>query len=483
MSASAATLTDSVLMTQQHGLSYAADRAELVKGALLSCFYFAVAQTGLFTTYDGPLFAVGASICLPAWRPYLLLLSLSVHDAPGQADPSVYYSVVGITGLMIVSAMFGRREQAHTELSSSELWRLLIPALLLVGYGFLSSFFQHRFGLHEQSDRRPYPLVGGFMISMMVAGWLAHREMISDPHYRSRLKIVCICVVAHILMIGGLQVLLGPWFGASPSGVIAITSQFQLIDDSQRGIARLTGPFLSPNSLALIPSLFLLLYLSSLRTATVQMSFVWTFLVVGLTVSLLGGARTMFVFYLCGTAALMWTRSPAKAMLLGFVCAPLVLLADVPWGDMLHMIRLQNLQSFGYRGLFWQATLSNMDRWDWLFGFGMTHFPVFFENHTGMHVADPHNWILSMAGMFGAAGLLFYLILGHRLMKQCFSSNIKYRAIAACLLLLFFGRDLSNMQYVVNNHPVCCLNWIVLGAALQREVFTDSESQTDQMDS
>jgi predicted tellurium resistance membrane protein TerC len=101
-----------------------------------------------------------------------------------------------------------------------------------------------------------------------------------------------------------------------------------------------------------------------------------------------------------------------------------------------------------------------MDTGVWLFGYGLTHFPVFVKTNLGFYGSDPHNWILSAAGIFGILGLLFYFVLTKKLIRKSHSFETKERAIALCLLLFFIGRELANTQYVLNNNPMCCLYWI-----------------------
>ena len=164
----------------------------------------------------------------------------------------------------------------------------------------------------------------------------------------------------------------------------------------------------------------MLLILRYKKSPNISPQFIAAFFTIGMTAAFLGGARTMFVFYLVGTAAMTWTLSPRYTILAGVLLAPLIILMDIPWGDLLVMMRLKNLQSLGVRGELWQATLQYMDTGDWLFGYGLTHFPVFVKTVLGYYGSDPHNWILSAAGMFGLLGLLFYAVLIRKLVRKSF---------------------------------------------------------------
>lgn len=434
-------------------------QAEVVKGVILSAVYFMFARLGLQTRYDAPLFAIGAALVFPQWRACILLMVLSIQDAPGQVVQFDYLGVAGISGLMILSAMI-QRSAVPLSAETLEFRGLLRLGLVLVIYGIISSAIHQNLGLHQQSTTRPYPIIGGLMAMMMISGYLAHREFSSDPLASVRVQTVATCIIAHILLIAFAQVLLGPTFGSSPQGVEEMKQLFQLIDGGKRGMARLTGPFLSPNILASVPGLLMLVILRYRRSTRISPWFIVAFFVIGLTASFLGGARTMFVFYLAGTAAMTWTLSPRYTILAGMLFAPLILVADIPWGDLLRVMRLKDLQSLGVRGELWEATLQYMNTNRWLFGYGLTHFPVFVKTVLGYYGSDPHNWILSAAGMFGIFGLLFYAVLIRKLFRKAFSLSSKERAIAVCLLLFFIGREFGNTQYILNNNPLCCLYWI-----------------------
>ena len=433
--------------------------AEVIKGILLSAAYFAISQLGIETRYDGPMFAVVASVLLPQWRPCLLLMVLSVQDAPGQVVRFDYLGVAGISAIMILMAAI-QRVGAPLTMETKEFRGLLRLGLVLVVYGIFSSAVQQHFGLHQQSQTRPYAIIGCLMAMMMVTGYLTHRELSADSLSSVRVQTVTVCILGHIFLMAGLQVFLGSMFGASPQGAEEMRQLFQLMDGGARGMPRLTGPFLSPNILASAPGLFMLIILRYKKTPNISPQFIACFFVIGMTAAFLGGARTMFVFYLVGTAAMTWTLSPRYTILAGVLLAPVIIVMDIPWSNLLVMMRLKDLQSLGVRGELWQATLQYMDTGDWLFGYGLTHFPVFVKTVLGYYGSDPHNWILSAAGMFGVFGLLFYAVLIRKLIRKSFSIQTKERAIAICLLLFLVGREFGNTQYVLNNNPLCCLYWI-----------------------
>ena len=436
--------------------------AEAIKGLLLSCCYFGIAQTGIALHFGGALFAVVAAMFLPQWRPYILLMVLSLQDAPGQVINYDYMAVTAIFCLTFLSKAFFH-QQIKLSCDARQFRTLVFCAIALVTYGLISSWMYSYFGYYQQSPTRHYGVVGCLMLIMILTGYLTHQAICNDPFAVTRLRVVVVCILIHIFLIVSLQVKYGPMFGASSKGAAAIRQQDQSINPGERGLARLHGPFLSSNTLASVPSLFMLILLRTRRSRMIPAAFIVAFFVVGMSTSALGGARTMFVYYLAATAAMTWTRSPGKTLGTAVLMAPLIFLVEIPWDDILVVMRLNNLQSLGVRGRLWQVTLDHMHLQEWLLGFGLAHFPAIFKTKLGVVTSDPHTWILSIAGMFGSFGLLFYFFLTVRLLQRSFSIDKVGRASAVCLLLFLIGRELGNIQYVFNNHPLCCLYWISIG--------------------
>ncbi|MEZ6127625.1 MAG: O-antigen ligase family protein [Planctomycetaceae bacterium] len=449
------------------------EQAEVIRAGLVSLTYFLVANIGYFTAFDAVGVALAMAVLIPAWRPYLLLLVTSVHDAPGQADPSVYAAVCGITLLMLFSAVINPNLRTAARTVEDRAYsKLVLAGLALVTYGLVSSFVQIRLNLHEQLEDRPYYILGGLMAMTIVSGFLANRLLTEDPYSSVRLRTVCGCILGHILFITVMQTVMGPSFGASGAGQITISQHYELFDGGDRGMARLTGPFLSPNTLAMLPCLYMLIYLRASRGSDISDGFIVCFMSVGIALAVLGGARSMFGFYLLSSGVLVFVKSPKRAIGLGLMALPLLFVVGVPWDDLLVLMRfhdVDSLQSLGIRGSYWNACLYNLTREQWLFGSGLSHWPVFLLYYVGYPGADPHNWVFSMAGSFGVFGLLFYVLLGASLFRRGLSGPKRYRAIALCLLILLLGRDLANVQYVINNHAMGALYWVAIASAFMSQ--------------
>lgn len=459
-----------------------AERSEVIRAALISVVYFAIANIGYVTPYDSVAFILGLAIIAPTWRPYLLLLVASVHDSPGQADPSVYAGVCGITCLMSFSAVMNPELRRGARTAEDRIFtRLVFGGLLLVTYGLVNSWVQQTLQLHEQYEEKPYYLLGGLMAMMIVSGFLANRILSEDRFASVRLRTICTMILAHILIVTLLQTVYGPGFGASRKGMAIISQMFELMDGGSRGMARLTGPFLSPNTLAMLPCLYLLIFLRASRGKEISDKFIIAFGSVGLVLAILGGARSMFGFYLLACGVLVWTKSPRRAIGLGLMGLPALFIVGVPWEEILVLMRFQDvdsLQSLGMRGAYWNACIHNLTREQWLYGSGLSHWPVFLKYYVGYPGADPHNWIFSMAGSFGLPGLLFYACLGFVLLRRGLTGPRRYRAIALCLFVLLLGRDLANVQYVVNNHAMGSLYWLCIASAFTTRSRHDDDQET-----
>jgi len=232
----------------------------------------------------------------------------------------------------------------------------------------------------------------------------------------------------------------------------------------------------------MLPSLYLLLFLRGSRALRISNLYLLSFVMIGLCVSVLGGARSMFGFYVLSSGLLVWTQNPQRAIPLGLLSIPVVFAVGLPLDDLLQLMRFQDvdsLQSLGMRGAYWNACIHNLSREQWLFGSGLSHWPVFLKYYVGYPGADPHSWVFSMAGSFGSLGILFYLYLGLALFKRGLFAEQRYRAIALCLILQLLGRDLANVQYVINNHAMGALYWIAISSAFVPPEVTETPVEPD----
>ncbi|MEZ6042829.1 MAG: hypothetical protein R3C20_20200 [Planctomycetaceae bacterium] len=462
-----------------HAAIQSARLTEAVKGILLCSAYYAVAHLRLFSVMDGAIFLAAASLLLPAWRPYLLLIGFSVQDARGQIVPFDYAAVAAMSGLLMLSAAISGSEIPLTR-GLRHYRHLVLMGILLVGYGLVTSTVNHTMGIRTQFESRPYYIVCILMASMIFTAWLATRQMYMDAFGSTRIKVVAVCILIHIFFIAIMQFRFGPAFAASPQGMAEIIKQDQASNPGVRGVARLTGPFLSPNALASVPAFYMLMLLGARRARELSMLFVAGFFVTGITAAALGAARTMFVYYLAAAAAMTWTRSPSKTMLAMFLALPMVLLVNFDVDGIMTVMRLKNLNSLGARGELWQCAIDNLGWAECLFGMGVSHFPNMYYAGLGHPSTDPHTWILSMIGMFGISGVIVYLLICWRIYRFSRTQAASRAAMGVALAVFLFGRELGNTQYLFNHHPLCCLYWTCIGFVFVRPgEFFESRDDVD----
>jgi hypothetical protein len=123
----------------------------------------------------------------------------------------------------------------------------------------------------------------------------------------------------------------------------------------------------------------------------------------------------------------------------------------------------------GSRQFAWLAVFRELQPLDWVFGIGLSAWPVFFEKHVGIALSDPHSLPLSVAGTFGLVGVLFYGLLVATLVGALWRArNDAERAAIYLLLLLFLVKDLVSIPAVLGNTPLTFLVWLLLGLSIAR---------------
>jgi hypothetical protein len=284
----------------------------------------------------------------------------------------------------------------------------------------------------------------------------------------SIIRTIAICSLLHVIVITLLELKLGPFFCASQQGALEIASAAQLTESGERGISRLTGTFLTPNNLAFVPALLLLLILWTLRSRSLPWWYIVLYAPVGSLLALLGGSRSMLAFFCTTSAVLCWHKSRLASTLCLVLGVIAVTSANIDWAALSAFARLDTLDfSDNSRSLLWSAVWEDFTYTDWLFGAGLTFWSnIFGGAFADRDVLDPHNWVLSTIGMFGVTGLAFYVWLAIRLVKAGRMELKSQQALTVNLLILYFCKDLVSVQYLFNNHPNSCLSWLVLCLAI-----------------
>ncbi len=440
-----------------------ASHALAIVGVALT--FFLAADAGLVTKYDGVAVATVLAVLLPRLGPCLLVLVISVHDAPGMATPSLYLGVAGVAfGMGLDEILASRRRRMQLPQRVTVLLALVAG---LAAYGILSSWLNEWLAGREQSPHRHYSVIAGLMAAMPLIAWLACRRVAENSAARRELGIACCCALAHVLAIVALQWHYGVFFGKSHAGALEIGGAAQLVDAGARGISRFTGPFLTPNNLAYVPAVLLLLVLWTSDSAKITKRFLAAYVLVGGGLAVLGASRSMLLFFAASSALMFWRRSKLASIALAL--AVLAVFADGLIGDGAWVFaRLDDLSFAGStRELLWDTVINDFGVLQWVFGAGVSHWDAMFERvYFDDRVSDPHNWVLSAMGMFGVLGLLFYAKVGAALVRLARVSTPARQAVAVNMIVLYFFRDLMGVQYLLNNHPNTCLNWLLICLAV-----------------
>jgi hypothetical protein len=442
------------------GTTRVASRALAIVGISL-CFFLA-ADVGALSKYDGVLFATACAILQPQLGPCLLVLVISVHDAPGMATPALYLGVAGVAFGMGLDEALATRRRLRAKLPG-RVTVLLVLVTALAAYGIVASWLNEWLADREQSVYRHYSIIAALMAAMPLIAWLAARRVGDSPAARRDLRMACCCALAHVVVVVAMQWQFGVFFGKSRAGALEIGGAAQLVDAGARGVSRFTGPFLTPNNLAYVPAVMLLLILWTSDRARISRRFLAGYVFVGGGLAVLGASRSMLLFFGASTAFMFWRRSKLASIALGL--AALVACSDGLIGENAWVFaRLDDLSFEGStRELLWSTVVNDFGPAQWVFGAGLSHWDSLFERvYFDDRVSDPHNWVLSVVGMFGVLGLLFYAKVGATLTRVARTSTQARQAVAVSLLILFFCRDLMGVQYLLNNHPNTCLNWLLL---------------------
>lgn len=431
--------------------------------------FYALAWLAPFSPADAALFLLLVALTSQRIRPFLLVLAASVQDAPGLGYLWSYVCFAGVAALLVGTYVL-RRVSAGGARFDPDFERLAAFALVVVAYAVVMSALQARLHGYAQADDRPFLAVGGLMAVMIVTGYVAGAVIGSDAADRKRLGLLSIGALAHALLVGALQIPFGQAFYRSGENLSKVEQSHQLVEEGALGFARINGPFLSPNAFGYTVLLLALVAAIVLwRSARTRAFFVYAIaggaaVMLSLSKALLGyfGLAVLVLFrYAAGRLA---TAIAVFAGLAGLA----VLMSSHLYQIMLAVFRVQE-GGLGSRQYAWLAVLRELQPLDWIFGVGLGAWPVFFEDHVGIPLSDPHSLPLSVAGTFGLVGVLFYVFLVSTLARGLARARDDADRVAVyLLLLLFLLKDLVSIPAVLGNTPLTFFVWLLLGLAIGR---------------
>jgi hypothetical protein len=440
--------------------------------------FYAIAYLGLLSGADAALFLLTCSLIGQRLRPFLLLLAASVQDAPGLSYLWSYIGFAGIAGVMLMEAtlrpLAATRAWAHR---SAEL--LTVMAVALVAYGVCVSWLQASLGGYPQSGDRPFLLVGGLIVVMVLSGHFA--RLVLDSHARDRhlLGGVALLALGHALAIGLLQIPYGQEIYRSGTNLAQVEETRQLVEAGAIGFARINGPFLSPNTYG-----YTILLLATIVAVTLfdvaRFRVLCLYVIAGAAAVLLSMSKAVLGYYgLTCTVLMSFVVGRARTMLL-LVAAGMALpfILSVEYLELAFEVFRVQEDTLGTRQWAWSAVIQHLQPVDWIFGVGLGTWPLFFGRYVGVPLSDPHSVLLSVPSTYGVLGVLFYGLLLRTLLRPGFADRAdpSMRVGRSFLVLLFVVKDLASIPSVLGNTPVTFLVWLVLGLVLHRSQSADGEA-------
>jgi len=431
--------------------------------------FYGLAWLGPASPADAAVFLLFVALTGQRIRPFLLVLAASVQDAPGLSYLWSYVCFAGVAALLVGTYVLRRVATADVRFDAG-LERLAAFALVVVAYATAMSAVQSQLHGYAQADSRPFLMVGGLMAVMIVTGYVASAVVGSDASDRKRLGLLSIGALGHALLVGVLQVPYGQAFYRSGDNLAKVELSHQLVDEGALGFARINGPFLSPNAFGYTVLLLALVAVVVLwRSARVRAFFVYV--IAGGAAVMLSLSKALLGYY--GLAVLVLFRYAAGRLAAGlavFACAAGIaaFVSTRAYDLLLAVFRVQE-GGIGSRQYAWLAVLRELQPLDWLFGVGLSAWPVFFEDHVGIALSDPHSLPLSVAGTFGIVGVLFYALLVATLLTSLKRARDDTDRVSVfLLLLLFLLKDLVSIPAVLGNTPLTFLVWLLLGLSIAR---------------
>jgi hypothetical protein len=363
-----------------------------------------------------------------------------------------------------------RRVTSSGAASDATLERLVAFAVIVVCYATALSGLQGRLDGYPQADERPFLMVGGLMAVMIVTGYVASAVVGADAGDRRRLGVLALVALTHGLLIGAMQIPFGQEFYRSGGKLAEVELSRQLVEEGALGFARINGPFLSPNAFGYTVLLLALVFVVAHWSSARARAF-FVYLIAGGAAVMLSLSKALLGYY--GLAILVLLRYAAgrlaTALVVFAAAAGLLLFASTQLYQLVLAVFRWQEGGLGSRQFAWLAVFRELQPLDWVFGIGLSAWPVFFEKHVGIALSDPHSLPLSVAGTFGLVGVLFYGLLVATLVGALWRArNDAERAAIYLLLLLFLVKDLVSIPAVLGNTPLTFLVWLLLGLSIAR---------------
>lgn len=424
--------------------------------------YF-VACLGLFTEADAMGYSLLLALLKPDWIPYLLLALSSGQDAPGLSNKWYYASFLAASLIFLIySLVMGVRQRVFFSGESRKSLVLSFSSVMVIVYGMLTSALFYLTGEIAQSSERPFYIVGPLMVLMVVSAAISFSYILKEKERVRSAVIVSYMCIANALFVAFMQVFRTNEFYRSSGGHQAIAEAAQLTDLTFLGFPRITGPYTSPNALALGVAFFFMIIIGAKRDSRITPRLSLLYAAAGLLTAFLTLSKAMlFFFAITSLITLFYSFGKRGVFLVAGLAAfgVLFLFQHVDLELMMDVFRVGREGGLGYRSQAWDAVFDSFGWQEWLFGTGLSHWKPFFIEKVGFSLSDPHSYVISVPGTFGLVGVIFYLALAALIVKAIVRADSRNRVLGAFLFILIFIKDLVSIPYVFGNTQMTFLLW------------------------
>lgn len=424
--------------------------------------YF-LACLGVFSEADAMGYSLVLAFLKPDWIPYLLLALSSGQDAPGLGTKWYYASFLATSLIFLVFILAAGIKQKRTfSWEASKGVILSFSSVMVIVYGMLVSALFYLTGEIIQSSERPFYIVGPLMVLMVTSAAVSFNYVLKEKERVRHAVIVSWMCIANALFVAIMQVFLSNDFYRSAGGSIAIAETAQLTELTFLGFPRITGPYTSPNALALGIAFFFMIIIGAKRDYGITSRFSLFYSATGLLIAFLTLSKAMLFFFILTSLILIFYSFGKKAVFLISGLTALSVFFFFQFVDLdllMDVFRVGREGGFGYRSQAWDAVFASFGWKEWLFGTGLSYWKYFFEWKLGFSLSDPHTYLISVPGTFGLVGVLFYLSLAAFIINAIARSSSTNRVLGAFLFILIFIKDLVSIPYVFGNTQMTFLLW------------------------
>lgn len=444
-------------------------KAEIVP-LFIIIFFMLSCDLGVISQYDGVISSIMLALLFPQYA-FILLIAISAYqDSPGMSTWGWYLSFVSVFLILIA-------HNIHYFIKKVFKNRLFVFTYIVITYGLVISSFYDITGIYPQAESRPYYVSGLLMYIMVAGGFLARLELLKTRKEKAFKKTLLI-IVFHSIAVILYQMFVSASFLSSAAGFENISESVQLLDKTAIGFSRLTGTYNTPNGFALCLVLLSLLYFSSLAKLKFKSLMIYSLVIVFFSVAALSKGLIAFsllsiMFY----SLFLIKRKIVRIFLYFLVFITVALIAILPTNietlltgtalsDSLRLDNVLNNQNLGYRGEAWATILKEFTITSWLFGTGISHWPIFFSTHLSFSLSDPHTLVFSYIGSYGILGVMYFIYLLYSLIKAKKPSSQYQYFLIGSLLSIFIVKDLMSIPYIFGNTPLTFLIWLLISTLL-----------------